>query len=81
MSHVVSLCPISPLTWLFNKIEEGLSTGVFIILEVLNTVILILVAAVHGVLLVKDWGEQMIINSATEQNMLHEELQSHSVYS
>lgn len=40
--------------WLFNKIEEGLSIGIFIILEVLNTVILILVAAVHGVLLVKD---------------------------
>ncbi len=72
--HTLSLCPISPLTWFFNKIEEGFSTGVLIILEVLNTVVLILVAAVHWVLLMKDWREQIITNSTTEHNTLHEEL-------
>lgn len=40
--------------WFFNKIEEGFSTGVFIILEVLDAVVLILVATVHRVLLMKD---------------------------
>lgn len=42
--------PRASLTWLFYHIQDGLSTGVFIVLESDDTVILILVGAIHCIL-------------------------------
>lgn len=43
------------LTWLFYHIQDGLSTGVFIVLEYDDTVILILVGAIHCILASVRW--------------------------
>jgi hypothetical protein len=45
------------LTWLFNHIQDGLSTGIFIVLEPDNTVILILVGTIHCILASVLWDE------------------------
>lgn len=42
--------PRGSLTWLFYHIQNGLSTGVFIVLESDDTVILILVGTIHSIL-------------------------------
>lgn len=51
------------LTRFFNEVEDGFSADVFIVLEMINAVVLVFVAAVHRTLLMKcceererNWG-------------------------
>lgn len=48
--------PQGSLTWLFYHIQDGLPTGVFIVLESDDTVILILVCTIHGIPATVPWG-------------------------
>lgn len=54
------------LTWLFDHKQDGLTTGLFIVLEALDTVVLVFIGAVDCIFVMEDWcweGENVSIEA------------------